>query len=570
VWKGWKGLDALFRKFSYPLIITYNLGYLWAVAPKKDFSLTARGLRAEGVTWPRARLLWQYAKVAKEAWKRFGESAGPLVREMEANFAIGTPWDTFQRLQRDDFLGQLMQRWHLTSDQAVRGKIGQLMQSKRLAWARPIMDLIERVGLTLDTMPKLAAYRLLREQGWQPKEAAFHVRHYVGLPNIHRRGRNFTAVRALMPFFNVFAQGFRDQAKLATRPKTASGYWWNWWITDGWLTTVAAAATAGWLGKELAELYAGISEYMRTNYLCIPVGITTGDKRYGLAKVFTPGGKAEIEVNRNPEWDYGFKVVFIAIPRDEGARLASGLWYKMLSALGVNADKPGGLPSQVLDFGASQVPSVNPYLTVAGAWAQYAMGVNPYSMGQGKQVVPRGTWEAGERTSWDSLRPMFKYTSEKLGTDYWLRFDKPAESVEEMVTSWTPGLGKFLRVSDYGFRERQESRDRELDAVNRQRRLAYPKEVQGLLRELGDLRHWRAAERTPEQTSRLDALRQWERTTFRPVDELVVDRLSEGNQTAAARLRQQLLNDSKEYLRNGVLRVTPPPPRPPVNGQPVR
>src|SRR5262245_11029924 len=340
-----RALDYGFRKLFYPLFITYNPSFMLLFSPLRDFERTARNIPGH---WNRFRLAGRYMQQFMAARRYMKGIPDPLVNEMMANFAIGTPWDAFpvQHRPEEDKFAELLKRFHLMSDEEAKG-----IYAKIVGWARAPLDWIEFYGQLLNVLPKLAAYRMAKERfGMAPAGAAAEVRNYVGIQNIAKHGKKVGGMRAVIPFFNVFLQGWRSDIERATRPKTAAGWWWRWASRDGMWSVLMAMAAAGIFGELLKELFGGISEYYKTNYNVIPIG-------------FEPGG------------DYGHRVKFLTIPRDETSRLLSGIAYKITKGL-VEGNMPEHL-TDIFDFGGQQMPGINPILVVSEKWGEYASGMQP-------------------------------------------------------------------------------------------------------------------------------------------------------------------------------------------------
>ena len=106
-------------------------------------------------------------------------------------------------------------------------------QSKVFAPIRGLLNEIELGCLTLNEYTKAAAYQTLRKAGWTAKESGRWVRNYAGQPNINKRGTLFREVKAFDPFFNVWVQGTRADAKLAKSPNTRTGWWMRYFLTSG-------------------------------------------------------------------------------------------------------------------------------------------------------------------------------------------------------------------------------------------------------------------------------------------------------------------------------------------------
>ncbi|HEY0725842.1 MAG TPA: hypothetical protein VGD41_17980, partial [Pyrinomonadaceae bacterium] len=253
-------LDYGFRRIFYPLFITYNPSFMLLFSPLKDFARTRQNLP---VTFGRFRLASQYAQNFMAARRYMKSIPDPLINEMIANFAIGTPWDAMPVMHREqeDSFAEYLRRYHFLGDAEAKG-----IYAKMASWARVPFDWIEFYGQVLNVLPKIAAYQIGRETlGMMPAEAAGLVRNYVGVPNISKHGKKVAVPRAIMPFYNVWVQGLRSDLERATNPETAAGWWWRWASKDGVWALLMALAGAGLLGEALKELFGGISEYIKTN-----------------------------------------------------------------------------------------------------------------------------------------------------------------------------------------------------------------------------------------------------------------------------------------------------------------
>lgn len=478
-------MDRAFRKLVYPLIIKYNPAFQLVLGPARD-------LRRSLVNVPRGRgfqLVGEFvrnyltflglppteAAAAVRAYLR-GEPH-PLIAEMIAKQAIGTPLDNFARdLGRSDAMEKILRDYGLLP-----------ADKQRAAWreiAKPITWLLERIefaGLTFEMLPKVAAYKLLtRDLGWSPREAAYFARNNVGVPNIYRKGRHTMVAEAVLPFFKVFANGLRADMQLATRPRTAGGWWARWAATDGAWTLLQAAAALGLLGAGIKELYDGISEYNKTNYNVLPLGTQEGG-------------------------EFGKRVMYVRLPRDEAQRFLSGLLYQAVMTVAGEGSKPGA--ANVLNFGADQLPGLNPFGELVLGWTDYLEGENPKDSFRGRGVLTNAEWLAG---GWPAMQGMLGWSAEQVGLTNFVRWDPTAATTKEMALSAVPGINRFLQTTDAGYRERQAQLQQDDARARARLRLALPKNVQELLTEYYYLRGIKADLRTIEQTHRLLELQSWQ------------------------------------------------------------
>lgn len=481
-------LDWTFQKIFYPLFITYNPTFLLWSSPVRDFKRTRRNLPGNV---GRIQLMKEYAATWKEAVQRMKGLPEGLAREMQANFAIGVPFEAFQTANRgDDRFQRMLERYRILNGPETP-------TSAIVKALKVVPEWIHFYGMVLDSLPKLAAYKILtRDLKLAPKDAAGIVRNNVGLPNTSKQGLHTVTMRALVPFLNVSAQGWRADAKLATDPKTASGWWFKWAKTDGILSVLKGMAVAGLLGAGIKELFDGISEYDRSNYNCYPLGYTLGG-------------------------DFGKKVVYVRIPQDETSRFLSGVTYKIVSAWGRTDPKQ---VNDIFAFGEGQFPSINPAVSIPERWAEYASGMNPIDPFKGKPIIPTTEFEAG---GLHGLAPMFSWTLESSGVMNFVRWNATANTASELTLSAIPGINRIVKVSDYGYRDAQ----RQGQAVEIQEhaavRLDYSDTVRHLLSEYYVLKRIPNEALTSAQGVRWEELKIWHNTIYNRFDQVLQDAAAE-------------------------------------------
>ncbi len=510
LWPLVRAADTIFRRFIYPLIITYNPAFLYIMSPLRDVQRTARNLPGMA---PPVTLPVEYARNLTETAQRYAGEAGPLVREMEANLALGTPFDQLTRGHRDDFLADLLRKMRVLPTHELQGWFADRV------W-KPIHFLLERLewgGMTLDALAKTASYQRLRKAGMSPREAAMHVRNFSGLPNINKRGLVVRQLRALVPFWNVAMQGWRADFGRATNPTTAGGWWFKYMATNGLLRALLALAATGALGAALKELFDGIGEHDKTNYLSIPVGLV-------------PGG------------DFGNRTAFVRLPEDEAARLIGGLLSKSIRQLG--PDSPD--LSSIFDFGMGQIPSLNPAVTVPMKWSEYLAGHNPSDPFTGHDIVGDREMRAG---GLHSLQPMAAWTLGQSGVLNFFRYNPDYKSGWELALSATPGVNKFIKVSDQGHREQQRAAQDEIERFRAQQKLKLPPGVLSLDQEYNRLVGIKPDLRTRQQADRLLELKLWHNNYYLPAWENLERAVEDSNPDEAASLRRQLERDSATFKR---------------------
>ena len=511
-------LNLPFRKLIYPLIIKYNPAFQLVLSPVRDLRRTLINVpRAKGVAQV-GEFLRNYltflglppseAGTAVRAYLK-GEPH-PLIAEMIATQAIGTPLDNFHA---DFGRADTMEKTLADFGMAPKAKQPGLLHTM----THPLMALLERIefaGLTFEMLPKVGVYKMLtRDLGWSTKEAAYFVRNSIGVPNIYRKGKHTAVAEVVFPFTKIFVNGWRSDARLALGPKTAGGWWARWAAGDGIWTMMQAAAALGLLGAGIKELYDGISDYNKTNYNVLPIGTSEGG-------------------------EFGKRVVYIRLPRDETHRLVSGLLYQGMMLAG-GQGSPKGVGS-MLAFGAGQMPSLNPILTIAKGWTDYLEGDNPKDNFRGNTVLSNAEYLAG---GWPAMKSMIGFTADNMGVTNFVRWDANANSTMEMALSAVPGVNRFIQTTATGYRERQEA-TLQAEAADRARlRLSMPANVQTLAGEYYHLRSIKADVRTLEQTTRLMELQGWMKRTYQQYEDVI------GMGAKDAELMKRFEEASKPYER---------------------
>ena len=498
-------LETGFQKVFYPLWITYNTAFQIANI-KRDWSRTRRNTGLGFV-----ELGKYYFKGFSAAVARQRAIGNPIITEMTENYAIGPADINFTDLEaREDFIGKKMQRYGLLPE-VVDSKL----KSKLLAG----VDWVRFIGNVIETMPKVAAYAALRARGVSPVEVSMTVRNFVGTPNTYKRGKRTYLIRPFVPFFNVFAQGFRADASLAFSPKTAGGWWWRWASTDGLWAVMTALAAGGLLGDELKKWLAGISENDKANYNLIPVGVEAGG-------------------------DYGYKTVYIRVPRDESSRLLSAMLYKTVR-LSIDG-KVRGL-SDIAAVGLDQLPAINPVIEIAGMVALAAAGHHVREFPSGRPIMSRDEFDAG---GIHKVEAMAVWTYNQTGLQDLARLtDLKGKEGWNATMQFVPGIHRFIKVSDQGHREAQWEADRAEGKVRALHKMAYSPEVLSLYSEYYLLRDLGVKGRTQAQGARYDVVKGWHKNVFSVHDEAIHQFKDIGDNGTADNIRNILRENSKLYLK---------------------
>lgn len=297
-----------------------------------------------------------------------------------------------------------------------------------------IFDALKFGGDVLETIPKVAAFQALSQKQIAADLRAYMTRHYVGTPQ-RRPGQGHQIYNNAFMFSEMFKEGWRADLELARNPTTRMGWWLRTFAVAVLPAVASVLAAAGYLGKQVQQGQQGASEYLKTNYTVLPIG----------------------------EDDRG-KPLLLTIPIPDTQRVVHGIAWKILSAFirpledlreGRTPRPPefGGKEwEQLMAFGAGSVPSPAPAIELIGAWASYLTGGRPRDMFRDQDILTEDELRAG---GIDAFRPMWLWTINQFGFtkfDLRMRPEQPISSLERMI-SLTPGVNRFLRVTDYGLTE---------------------------------------------------------------------------------------------------------------------
>jgi DNA polymerase III sliding clamp (beta) subunit (PCNA family) len=408
-----KTIGVLNRYYFKPVYITFNVGF-------QSFNL----LRDFSRTWKAnpdltlAKTLKKYVSALPEAKKRALGKYSELISEMENNKAIGLTYNDIISGSDGDELNQVEQmlnRYGLIDKKKLVNKF-----IKPLAY---LLHQIKVVGDVIETLPKVATYTHLKEQGMNIKEISHIVRSRVGTPDFTRKGNLFDMYNNVFLFSNIFKEGYRADIETAfVDPRTRSGYWWKTVKKDIVPKLIMALMAAGLFGKEIKELIDNISEYDKTNYTTLPLG------------------------------KYNGKTVYMRIPSDETGRLLSGIFWKIASGM-MTKEKQRFTEtlSDVFSFAGGQIPSFSPSIGMIVQWNNFLNGRPPRDTFRGYDIVSDTEMKAG---GWYKTEPMLKWTFNQLGLS---RIDvrdkiKDLNRFEKSI-SMTPILGRFFKISNRGLSE---------------------------------------------------------------------------------------------------------------------
>ncbi len=434
-------------KVFHPLFVTYNPVF-HVRNLFRDFQRTWKNLGQHATI---GRLMGAYVQSMPSAWRRARGITDEAVREMLSAAALDVPFVEFDFTSDSVAYERLMDQYGLGGDKG-RSRLTSVLMA--------IPDAVEKLGVFMESLPKLAAWKLLGEDDVTGQERSYIVRNNVGTPNIRRKGLATNLTNGVWMYSNVFIQGIRADMESATSPRTAAGFWLRTALVNVLPKLAAKAALAGLFGVGLKKLFEQIPSYDLVNHLIVPLGMLEPDDQ----------GRT--------------KAAYFLMPQDETGRLIGAMVWMM-----ANADKQGiektlqGITHYNFAFG----PNLSPAINIPMAWMDYARGINPFERFFRRNVVAREAWDAG---GWHAARSMVRWTLDQGGyistvADAMMPDENGLIQPRrvERVIDRIPGLRQLIRITDKGLVERQWDEIAIEDAESARFRIGLPDSVRPLLHE---------------------------------------------------------------------------------------
>lgn len=418
-----------FNSVFKPLVTTYNLSWGFFSNISRDTRRTYKNLATisklignkKGVSLYEFATTW--VKAIPEAKQFQDGQVTELMREMLDAKAYQMPFTNFDvEANNESSVAPLMRKYNLVEG-LNKDKSNIRKYTKPI---EKIISAIEYAGGTLETTTKVAGYQLLKKRTENTRLAGFVNRNYVGTPNFIDGGSQKQIDNNIFVFSNVMFQGVRTDLELAINPATRSGWWMRTFIIDIMPKLAMVAGASGLLGELIKEIYDKATEYDKTNYLVVPIGM----KENG-------------------------KAIYFRIPQDETGRFLSAMVWKFGSFLNGTLKKP----EQILALGAGYLPSPTPLFEVVGGWINYVQGNNPYDSYRGRLVIDQTTWEAGGLPAFSK---MVQWTSNSLGLSQFSTYSDETDTGFDTFLKQTPIINRAFKSTDYGLTEKERLIDQKL------------------------------------------------------------------------------------------------------------
>jgi hypothetical protein len=408
-------------RFYRPLFTTYNFGFqtfnfvrdirrAWKNYPQKTLKDVPLSPIFDAYKVGRG-----YVKATVPSFKHITNRPDDLIKEMENINILGFTYSDMYGGEVDPEAKQI---------ERIFEKTGIFQKTKKKNLLTPftwVLDKVQSVGDFIETLPKVAGYIELK--GRMPEEElAEYIRTSIGSPAFRYRGKLTPVTNNLLLFSNAIKEGIKSDIRVAVGRKgksTGASFWWKTILADFLPKFVMAAIAAGLLGKRYQKIMDKVSEYDKTNYTILPLGLDENDE-----------------------------AVYLRIPHDETGRFLGGLMWKAIqTAKNKELDKI----TDIFAFGAGQFPNLSPSFTGGGAVVQYLSGKNPYDSYRGRYVIPDLEFRAGTE---ESLPVLLDWLAKNQGLGIMFPQyvpDKPTGLQKILTAPFISNiLGRWIKVSDFG------------------------------------------------------------------------------------------------------------------------
>lgn len=399
------------------LFTTYRPGFALAFNPIRDVKRNYKiipGATIYNLFAVKRNVLLQFLRSLPEAAKFAKGELTPFTEMLVDIKAVHAPFGDQHYDPSEDEFTRLLQKYHIGADM---NRLGWGTRARK-AILKPliiVLDAMRFAGNTFETAGKLSGARIRIARGEAGRSLAYNVRNFTGTPNWSKKGLLTTTTNNIWLFSNIMKEGMKSDYITATGPKTAAGYWWKTAKVDFLPKLLMFLAAAGLFGEWLKEFFGKVSEYDKTNYTIIPLGV--GEN-----------GKA----------------VYLRIPHDEGGRLEAAVFWKLMNVI---KDKdPHGLTG-IFQFGAGQLPSLSPTISIPRTWKEYFSGHNPVDSFRGRNIIDDVTFTAG---GWAPMEKMLQWTGNQVGVFNFATFDPSGRTGIETFVQVAPWFSSLFKISDYG------------------------------------------------------------------------------------------------------------------------
>ena len=413
-----------------------NPGF-WMVNMMRDYNRTVKNLPATGSskTIPYKQYL-EYFKYWRQGFKPAYRSVYGIhdstIKEMYKNNELISIEERGNDFKADTEAERLLKRHH------QKPAVWKKEVTMPLKWLYRHMT---NMGQIIERQNKVGAHLYINEKfsDMTPEMRGHMIRVQAGSPAFLRKGTGNPILNNIFMFSNAMKEGWRgDLEVMGDRP---AEYMYKTIQQNVVPKMIMYAMATGMMGDDAKTIMDGVSEYDKTNYIIIPIGL--GDN-----------GES----------------IYFRIPQDETGRVFGGMTWKMFGQ-GKEQDV-----RSVFDYTAGNLPALSPILSAIGDTVDYMSGQMPYDNFRQRSAVNQTEWDAGFP---HREKAMAGYTWNKLGGGIYKRYDtnnieKIKSDIEELIhfPIMENTIGRFLKVSDYGIRQELQNSAEEVKQESAQQTLA--------------------------------------------------------------------------------------------------
>ena len=443
---------------------TYNLGFALFTNPKRDFDRTYNNLSFKGKNVSVMELLRLYAKNLKHAKARAKGEADDVTSLMEN--------DEMLFFNLSDWIGRYsdLKLSKMKSVDQMMHKYGVEGNNKK-PWIglRPalwVLNQIKYINDVMEPLSKMAAYEYLKDEVGPDKifksqrALATFIRDRIGTPPFNKQGRSSTVTNQAMLYSNIMIQSYIQDFRAWNDPRTKAGVRRKvakkYVLRTLWKMAWGAGAVgllASWLNggnkkekeetrRKMAQMWAMIPEYDKTNYTVIPLGMHKG------------------------------RCVYLRFAMHETERLLQAVTWKLLNGALDIAD--GGDARMVLrsagdvfDYGIGQVPTLTPEVGIPLKWIGLMSGKQPMDNYRQQPIVNDTEMDAGGMAK---VAPMAMWTLNQLGYRSGYKSLSGEDTLVKLIKR-SPGLNRVIKISNWGIDEALD-KSPEVSKVKRESALA--------------------------------------------------------------------------------------------------
>ncbi len=407
-----------------PLFITFNTGFQMFNLVR-DFLRFYKNIPGMSI----ARAVKRYAQGLRPAFRRGFGLTDELITEMEEK--------KYLSITMSDMVGGLTDEEKQID--YVLQKVGLATPMIKKQWYKkifePVLDFVSHMGASFEYIPKVAGYIELKDKIPEHELGSF-IRTAVGSPAFLRKSASYSWSNEVFLFSNAIKEGIRTDYMIATNPKTRAGWWWKTAKVTFLPKILMWMAAMGLFGAGVKKIMDMQSEYDKTNYTIVPLGI---EKNKGIA---------------------------LRVPQDETGRFLGGTLWKVLRLITDKQPPKFSDAADLLSFWGGQIPNPSPIIQLMLATSQFVTGQNPYDIYRNRTVIPETEYKAGGLPALKIFAMWaFQITGGSIFMNGFIGEKKDnIGTVEQFLRMPVISniIGRWIKISNYGITESNREITREI------------------------------------------------------------------------------------------------------------